>query len=98
MTIETRTKCEITDGPSAGELLLKWGIKQEDGKRFSFSFRFIGDKGEVEIPIVINSLEWEDGSGENWNFRGYSPEYSYISISGFFNTKRRHGYMTFIKH
>lgn len=96
MTIE-KSKCEITGGPSAGELLLKWGIKQEDGKRFSFSFRFIGDKGEVEIPIVINLLEWEDGSGENWNFKGYSPDYSHVRISGFFNTQRRHGHITFIK-
>lgn len=97
MTIE-KSECEITGGPSAGELLLKWGIKQEDGKRFSFPFRFIGDDNvEVSTKIVITSLEWEDDSGENWNFKGYSPNYSHVRISGFFNTQRRHGYMTVTK-
>jgi hypothetical protein len=65
---------KIKNGPSKWSLILGFSDKIEGKRR---SVRFMVDasncpKGlEHEVNVVINQLEWEDGSGESWNFSGY---------------------------
>lgn len=59
---------------------------------------------ERDISIVLRSLEWEDGSRENWNFTGYlamkGPQLPYRmsaqKIKGYYSTKTRKGWIEYI--
>ena len=50
---------------------------------------------EVELEIVVNSVEREDGSGESWNFRGYlQTKQGDVAVQGYYSTKKRTGTMS----
>jgi len=57
-----------------------------------------------DISIALRSLEWEDGSGESWNFAGYltmkGPELPYRlsaqKVKGYYSTKTRRGYIEYL--
>lgn len=59
-----------------------------------------------QVSIVINMIQWEDGSGESWSFRGYvtevncrwlhtrHPQHPQNAAFGWFRTdKRNHGWL-----
>ncbi len=97
----------IQGGPSKGDLLLSWGLKSDNGDRKKFDFRITPTKyelpGDQIAKITINSLEWEDGSGESWNIKGYAEAYNPTAdiplktlgahCDGHYNTRTRCGMM-----
>ena len=55
--------------------------------------------GLLLIEVVINSISWEDGSGESWCFEGYcktdvgQPRDSHAGVKGWFRTSDRKGWI-----
>lgn len=49
----------------------------------------------IEVPVVINTLTWEDGSGNNWYFEGYASDgpFQGLNLVGYFNSNRREGWI-----
>lgn len=91
------TGYNISAGPSKNDWLLAFGNKVE-GKRVPvhFTINYEG-RSQVRISVVIIGLEWEDGSGECWNFKGHIVEHppkmtlKNKDISGFYRTNERTG-------
>ncbi|OGD66736.1 hypothetical protein A2442_01245 [Candidatus Campbellbacteria bacterium RIFOXYC2_FULL_35_25] len=50
--------------------------------------------GGYTLPFLINEAEREDGSAENWNFKGlYQMGSGYYPVFGFFSTRTRQGWV-----
>jgi len=88
----------IIRGPSKFDLSTAFFDKYE-GKRRPVKFGVKDTSGtqtepeEVELEVFINLLQWEDGSGESWCFKGWLFG-SHPSVSGYFRTDRRTGFVT----
>jgi len=67
------TRYQILNAPSKWTLSVAFFGKIKD-ERVPLTFEIVGQlcpQGTF-IEIVINSLQWEDGSSESWNFEGYA--------------------------
>jgi len=93
----------IVGGPSKFDLMIAFFARELDGGRrsvtFSLSFpRVIDDLRWLEdVEVILNDLQWEDGSGESWNWKGYTlgakqrgwgPD-----VEGHFSTHTRLGWL-----
>ncbi len=92
----------ITNGPSKWDLMLALFDGDCHHKRMvRFSLKDlkrdpIKDPEIPDLSFVINTLEREDGSGENWNFEGYYPGSSQNGpCQGFFSIRTRTGWIEF---
>lgn len=83
----------ITDGPSKFDLMLAFFDKPKGQHRRRVTITVYGPDfiHTEEVELVINSLQWEDGSGDNFNFTGYLPRAIGCEVSGFLSTQRRKG-------
>lgn len=89
----------ITDGPSMWSLILAL----YDGNcahRREVAFSIQDPQQEPEelslppISCVINGTEREDGSSDNWLFKGYYPGSAKTTpVHGFFSIKNRKGWI-----
>lgn len=64
---------------------------------FDSSFRTFSasvSKGVFELPIVLDTVGWEDGSGYSWNFTGRILG-SDIQVHGVYSTKTSEGWVVF---
>lgn len=90
---------DITNGPSKWDLILAlFDGDYHHRREISFSFQGISERvvAEFTLQFLINELQREDGSGENWNFRGYGatvPAFPDDPCYGFFSTKTRKGWI-----
>jgi hypothetical protein len=92
----------ITAGPSKLDLMFaffdKPDVKKFGGRR-SLSFTIQNPNrliNPMTVEIVINSLEWEDGSGESWNFKGRCLNeggHECSHLKGYFKTTDRQGWL-----
>ncbi|MFA6432712.1 MAG: hypothetical protein WCV82_02745 [Candidatus Paceibacterota bacterium] len=97
------TQYKIVNGPSKHDLDIAF-INRINGKRLPVEFWVEGlystnPNERTNVCAVINSLSWEDGSGESWNFEGYvtchDKEVMYPGkIKGQYWTSSREGIMT----
>ena len=82
---------KIFDGPSKWDL----SISLFDGassERRPVKFKIAGH----QYQVLIDGVEREDGSGENWNFHGrVSQPGMEFQVNGFYSTKRRQGVIQF---
>ncbi len=79
-------KHDIFDGPDRGELFRCF----IEGRKVEFKFVAVNFRGP-HLQVIINSIEREDGSGDNWNFAGYHDDNR--RVSGFYSTKWRTGWV-----
>ena len=78
---------EIVDGPSLDQLVKS--LISRPGERCAVKFTLADGKEKL---VVISCLEWEDGSGNSWNYKGYMPNNNQ-SVRGYFRTDRLHGHL-----
>jgi hypothetical protein len=94
---------KIKKGPSKLELMIGFFHKfklERNPVEFGVSLHE-ENKFTIPIDVVVNKLEWEDGSGESWNFDGYALFYTDASgnkptrakVSGHFRTGSRIGWL-----
>jgi hypothetical protein len=86
----------IIGGPSKFDLMIAFFDKNGKHRRpVRFKIKGPDFPGEIEVPVVINALTWEDGSGNNWLFEGYSSDgpFQGLNVVGFFNLNRREGWI-----
>lgn len=103
-------RVNIVDGPSKYDLsvaLFHGGSSERHKvvfrlKRTDEPVPWVGlASGKPAVPAAvctINAAEREDGSGENWNFRGYlqgHPSRISSRVSGYYNTQHRTGWIEF---
>jgi len=91
-------KYSIVDAPSKWSLSL--AFFDHDGDKRRYAFFKIKDplKETVDVRVLINQLQWEDGSGESWNFEGYARiEGKSFNVRGWFRTTDRKGYLFLVK-
>jgi hypothetical protein len=105
---------KIENGPSKMSLMFGFFDKLDNRRRtLEFSVEAISEGhqnlGPHRLDIVINELQWEDGSGENWNFNGYVAGHTFnfldkelmgevlsprvIKVNGFYSTATRKGHI-----
>jgi hypothetical protein len=85
---------QIVHGASKMDLMMSLFTPHYAVEPFRVSFRVKEDvtRSEYEDVVVgIQSLEREDGSGETWNFTGYSTGKDGKRVKGFFRTDKRTG-------
>ncbi|TSC67161.1 MAG: hypothetical protein CEO19_331 [Parcubacteria group bacterium Gr01-1014_73] len=89
----------ITDGPSKWDFVLS-AADGDNAHRRIVNFELDVDHGRKLLVnnILIDGLEREDGSGENWLFVG---QYFYRTVAakkikGFYSTKTRQGWFEFV--
>jgi hypothetical protein len=107
------TTTKIVNGPTKFDLVVafadRFGQGSGTGARqrsvtFTTSLKFDGnDNLDVVAEIVIDSLAWEDGSGQNFLFRGHLCRGSSYrarlgttevdEVHGYYNTKRHAGWI-----
>jgi len=83
----TQTRVRIEDGPSKFDLMVSFFTGRSKGEK-PHTFK----TSKKSYPVVVTGLDWNDGCGENWNFRGFIPD-SGIEVDGFFSTQTRTGWM-----
>ena len=58
--------------------------------------------GELRLESVLNGMEWEDGSGESWNLKGWlksaSTSPNGLPFSAYYRTDRRTGVLSLVKY
>ena len=84
---------DITDGPSKMDFMLSLFDGDTQHRRpVVFTLR-----GEGLTSFIIDGVEREDGSGENWIFKGsyYLGSISRILAHGFFSTRMRKGWIEY---
>ncbi len=84
----------IVGGPAKWDLMVSLFEGSNSARtRRSVTFQTSGSRpGSIEVlEVATNSLEREDGSGENWNFKGWRIR-TQKEVSGFFSTKSRTGW------
>jgi hypothetical protein len=77
----------ITGGPSKWDLMISL-FHGDHLRREKVDFSVY--ETSSKLAVVINSVERESGSGENWNFTGYS---SNMKVRGYYETHSRTGWM-----
>ena len=97
-------KINIVKGPSKFDLMMSF-FDIFEGKRRPV---IIGIEAPDRVPslahltLVINSLQWEDGSGENWNYEGFVKSSERPDglryARGYYSTQRRFGYIELSEH
>ncbi len=97
------TRYKITDAPSKWSLHLAFFDKTDEGNRRPVMFVIRAkDETVLSVHVIINSLAWEDGSGESWNFTGhvnglFQDETRQFSrgakVNGYFTTNIRRGWI-----
>jgi hypothetical protein len=68
--------------------------------RTLYASRFVESGGtdpEFWVRVVLNKIEWEDGSGQSWNFHGrlIHPVSRNVLIRGHYSTKTNAGHIIF---
>lgn len=90
------TRNGIVGGPSKYDLSVAF-FDVIKGRRRSVTFKVGGPDFPTvtEIPIVINSIEWEDGSGNSWNLKGYASDgiIQGRNVTLYFNSSSRDGWI-----
>ncbi len=82
----------IVGGPSKFDLIIAFADRV-NGHRRSVEFRYNDGAMNGSAQIVINTLSWEDGSGENWLFKGYLVnDGNRAKMHGYFDSERRRGW------
>lgn len=88
---------EVVAGPSLMDLSIALFDRENPRRRVMMSVKIPELETVDVVPIIVNALEREDGSGDNWNFRGYMPPRRNgdrsTKIKGFFCVKTRKGYL-----
>jgi hypothetical protein len=99
------TRNSITNAPSKFDLSIAFfdrpNSEQLGGRR---SVMFViqdpcSSNSPKPINVVINSISWEDGSGESWCFEGYcktdigQPKNWTPKVKGWFRTSDRQGWI-----
>lgn len=68
--------------------------------RIRLRFEIFGIHGS-EVWLIINGLEWEDGSGESWNLKGFIVKAEGHDVSwaytATYNSRTRRGTISFYK-
>lgn len=86
----------IAGGPSKFDLMIAFFDKNGSHRR-PVIFKIGGPDFPtiIEVPVVINTLGWEDGSGNNWNIEGYASDgpFQGLNVVGYFNSNRREGWI-----
>lgn len=88
--------CKIVGGPSKFEFATRY-FDRELQRAFPFVFTLRFDEMQAEVGVMLNKIEHEDGSGENWNLQGFIRssvvDFARIgrSFCGYYSTKRREG-------
>jgi hypothetical protein len=113
-TPETQISFEIVNGGSREDIRDSIGskpsfrilvgmtvnVKYDDVLRLNWDYEFPKRKGYVDVLIVVDSLEWEDGSGESFNLKGrlkaVDSTKSKIPFSGYYRTDIRKGLITLL--
>jgi len=94
----------IIGGPSKADLMMAFFFKESNGDRRSVVFRLSFPpvtsnriRFLEELDVIVDDLQWEDGSGESWNWKGHvcgsgqkvlSPE-----VESYFSTRTRQGWL-----
>ena len=96
------TRYLIKKGPSKYTLSVCF-FDKVNGQRRPMQFEITGpgyEKSGIQIMVVINQIQWEDGSGDSWYFEGYSeidvlgnPKPTHTKVKGWFRTTDRGGQM-----
>jgi hypothetical protein len=89
---------KIVNGPSKFDLCFAFFSMGNPGERrpIDLTVNHPEISTPVKVKVIVNSLEWEDGSGESWNFTGYafhSPYFQDKVVRGYFNTRKRKGWI-----
>jgi len=81
----------IVDGPSKFELMLGLFDGNSRNPR-SVHFTLLNGSltNDQPLRVVLCGVSREDGSGESWNFTGYSNG---SNVKGYFSTKSRTGHV-----
>ena len=84
-----KSKNDIVSAPSKWELSVAF-FDRIGGHRRPISFQLKGEDfpHSAVVEVVINSLSWEDGSGESWCFKGYCANGGQ-RVRGWFTTNYR---------
>lgn len=92
---------DITDGPSKWDLML--ALFDGDAQHRRWHVFTVSDPqasprektSNLGMPILVNGLAREDGSGENWLFNGEWDDGTIAQnkVRGFFSTKTRKGWI-----
>lgn len=88
----------ILGGPSKFDLMvsLLHGVARKKRVHVDFEIRCNDPTITCNWEIYINSLEREDGSGEQWLFQGYVRMIN-LPCKGFYSTKTRKGWLEIIE-
>ena len=91
-------KYKITGSPSKYELSVAFFdfLPGNHRRPVKFKVENIMTTDHTEIEVVINSIQWEDGSANSWAFEGYvinPPEGFPKDVKGWFRTTNRQGYI-----
>jgi hypothetical protein len=87
---ELGRKYSVIDGPSKFDLMVSLFVGSNAAGSQSEVYFTLEDG--FRVPVRINGIEREDGSGESWCITGY---FGQVRASGYFSTSRRHGYIEF---
>lgn len=80
---------------SSRSILLTLEISAEQAKALSSLGPTTWPAGRQQVPLLVNKMEWEDGSGEKFNIHGYLPAHKLCAKGGFYDCRRRKGYLVF---
>lgn len=91
------TRYTIVNGPSKWDLMLAFFDKLGNRRRsVIFTMKEGGPADSWTGEVVVNNLEWEDGSSESWNFKGYATFLGVKNgVRGYFGTMSRKGWIEF---
>ena len=88
---EERERYYIQNGPGKFDLMVAL-FDGDGGHRKSVEFTVkIGNEAK-QVPVIIEEISREDGSGENWCIAGRTATTS-LNIHGYFSTKTRGGFL-----
>lgn len=95
---------EISNGPGKWDLMVSLADNTFENPRYAlFAVDVPADATNprnaplcmTEVLVCLNALEREDGSGNNWLFKGFNPK-SGQKIEGYFNLQTRKGWIKFL--
>ena len=86
----------IVNGPSKFDLMTALFIWQPQRPEVEFTA-----ENNAVFPAIINALESENGSGEDWIIRGFATYgnsgNSRLKFTGYYSTRARKGWLRFLK-
>ncbi len=98
--MSTALPVQISKGPGRSDLLGAFITRfparsHNEGSRVPvyMTLCFTTLSENTEVSVIVNALEWEDGSGNSWNFQGsiWHPYRGKGKIKGFYRTDTRTG-------